>query len=126
MPGAATEYRNSIYKNLHSGNKKDIALNDLKAFSELVLKYLDHTIAANKRNDNMYHTYNLMSVENGEEVTLGYLEEMLEGQVAVLSSGKLTHSECLEVMDALKASSLFREDQFSYILYIPTKNCPDL
>ena len=46
---------------------------------------------------------------------------MLEGQVAVLSSGYLSSKENLEVLDALKSSKLFREDQYSYILY-PDKN----
>ena len=46
---------------------------------------------------------------------------MLEGQVAVLSSGYLSSKENLEVLDALKSSKLFREDQYSYILY-PNKN----
>jgi hypothetical protein len=48
---------------------------------------------------------------------------MLEGQVAVLSSGALSAIESLEVMDALKASSLFRDDQYSYLLY-PDRQLP--
>ena len=42
---------------------------------------------------------------------------MLEGQVAVLSSGYLDAKETLDVLDALKQSKLFREDQYSYMLY---------
>jgi hypothetical protein len=42
---------------------------------------------------------------------------MLEGQVAVLSSGYLSSKEALEVLDGMKQSALFREDQYSYILY---------
>ena len=48
---------------------------------------------------------------------------MLEGQVAVLSSGVLSHAESLEVLDALRASRLYREDQRSYMLY-PNKELP--
>ena len=48
---------------------------------------------------------------------------MLEGQVAVLSSGYLSTKEALSVLDALKASELFRPDQYSYILY-PNKTLP--
>jgi hypothetical protein len=48
---------------------------------------------------------------------------MLEGQVAVLSSGYLSTSDALSVLDALKASKLFRPDQYSYILY-PNKTLP--
>ena len=42
---------------------------------------------------------------------------MLEGQVAVLSAGYLSSQEALAVLDGMKASALFREDQYSYILY---------
>jgi hypothetical protein len=48
---------------------------------------------------------------------------MLEGQVAVLSSGYLDTEASLAVLDALKASKLFREDQYSYVLY-PNKTLP--
>ena len=48
---------------------------------------------------------------------------MLEGQVAVLSSGYLSSQESLDVLDGLKNSPLFREDQYSYILY-PNKELP--
>jgi hypothetical protein len=51
------------------------------------------------------------------------LSEMLEGQVAVLSSGFLSAEQSLNVLDALKNSSLYRPDQKSYILY-PNKNLP--
>ena len=45
------------------------------------------------------------------------LHEMLEGQVAVLSSGALTPGESLALVETLRNSSLYRTDQNSYILY---------
>ncbi len=48
---------------------------------------------------------------------------MLEGQVAVLSSGQLSADESLELLEALKQSTLYRKDQNSYILY-PNKALP--
>ena len=48
---------------------------------------------------------------------------MLEGQVAVLSSGYLSVQEALELLDAMKESPLYREDQYSYILY-PNRTLP--
>ncbi len=33
------------------------------------------------------HSYNLMSIINNDEIKITHLYEMLEGQVAVLSSG---------------------------------------
>ena len=64
-----------------------------------------------------------MTVENDEEVSISYLPEMLEGQVAVLSSGYISGKDSLELLDALKSSALFREDQYSYTLY-PNKDLP--
>jgi hypothetical protein len=42
---------------------------------------------------------------------------MLEGQVAILSSGLLDGAESLRLLTAMRASALFRADQHSYILY---------
>jgi len=48
---------------------------------------------------------------------------MLEGQVAVLSSGFISGENSLELLNALKSSALFRPDQYSYLLY-PNKELP--
>lgn len=119
---AADDFRHQVYGNNFSGSKKKISRVDIREFLAIGLAYIDHTVAANKRTDNLYHAYNLMSAA-GDEVTVSYLSEMLEGQVAVLSAGSLSPQETLEVMNGLKASKLFREDQYSYILY-PNKNLP--
>ena len=85
------------------------------------MEYLEHSIDANKRTDNLYHAYNLMTVESDTEVSIDYLSEMLEGQVALLRAGYLSSKEILNVLDALKNSQLFRADQYTYMLY-PNKN----
>jgi hypothetical protein len=53
--------------------------------------------------------------EDGIEIT--YLYEMLEGQVAVLSSGYLSPEESLALLEALRQSALYTERQNSYLLY---------
>lgn len=113
---AASEYRHLIYNQRFSGNKTEVKTDTVKRFVQISLKYLDHSIVANKRKDNLYHAYNLMTIK-GDEIEISYLSEMLEGQVAVLSSGYLNAHESLDVLNALKQSSLFRVDQYSYILY---------
>jgi hypothetical protein len=122
LGGAASNYRNQIYKNGFKGTKQKHTVDGLKAFTQVCLDFIEHSIAANQREDKLYHAYNLMSVK-GNEVFISYLSEMLEGQVAVLSSGKLSAKESLEVLDALRNSSLYRKDQSSYILY-PNKELP--
>jgi hypothetical protein len=120
---AGSNYRTEIYENAFSSDKSLITKTELLDFFTITKEYLEHTIKANKRSDNLYHSYNLMTLVNDSEVAISYLPEMLEGQVAVLSAGHLSSKEALEVLDAMKKSALFREDQYSYILY-PNKELP--
>ncbi|MGL2986458.1 hypothetical protein ACSVH5_02580 [Flavobacterium sp. RSSA_27] len=119
---SASKYRLHIYTYGFSGQKQVLDIADLKEFSAITLQFLDHTIAANKREDQLFHAYNLMSVVN-DGISVSYLSEMLEGQVAVLSSGYLSANEALQTVDALRKSALYRADQNSYILY-PNKELP--
>lgn len=120
---AGSAYRDKIYRNGLSGRRVGLATSELVEFFESALKHVDHTIRANKRKDHLYHAYNLMKVENGEEISIRRLYEMLEGQVAVLSSGYCSAAESLEVLDALRKSAMYRKDQMSYILY-PDRQLP--
>ena len=119
---AGSNYRNQVYTQKFSGEKKNISVSDLSAFINTSLQFLEHSIKVNKRNDNLYHAYNLLSYEESG-IKISYLSEMLEGQVAVLSSGYLSADESLQLLDALRQSSLYRKDQNSYILY-PNKALP--
>jgi hypothetical protein len=119
---AASDYRQHIYQNGFEGTKEEITLTELKFFTGVCLDFTEHSIRANQRPDKLFHAYNLMTAADNE-VSVLHLSEMLEGQVAVLSSGYLSSEQALEVLDALKSSALFREDQYSYILY-PNKRLP--
>ena len=114
---AGSEFRNKIYDQGFQNKVQSISKKNLQQFIIVSLDYLEHSIDANQRKDKLYHAYNLMTVESDTEVSISYLSEMLEGQVAVLSSGYLGGKESLQVLDALKSSALFREDQYSYLLY---------
>jgi hypothetical protein len=115
-------FRQSIYKNGFSGKKAMLTKEEVLGFLDVSIKFIEHSIDANKRPDGLYHSYNLMSANN-DSVSVSYLPEMLEGQVAILGSGYLSAKESLNVLDSLKNSKLFREDQYSYILY-PNKDLP--
>jgi hypothetical protein len=119
---AGSEYRQKIYIVGFSGIKNFISAKEIVQFLDLNMKFIDKSIRRNKRSDNLYHSYNLISF-NEEGVTIRRLYEMLEGQVAVLSSGLLEPYEVNEVLDALKSSAMFREDQYSYMLY-PDRQLP--
>ena len=118
---AGSNFREQIYNNAFTGRKSELAISDFKDLVKISLEYLEHSINANKRSDNLYHAYNIMTVTTENGVSVSYLDEMLEGQVAALSSGYLSSKENLAVLDGLKQSKLFRDDQYSYILY-PFKN----
>ncbi|RNC86163.1 MAG: hypothetical protein ED557_03660 [Balneola sp.] len=119
---AGEKYRNQVYGGF-SEKQESITSKDLDSFFDAALKHIDHTIEANKRDDNLYHSYNLMGVKKDGGIGIRYLYEMLEGQVAVLSSGKLEVAETIELLKALRQSSLYRKDQHSYILY-PDRQLP--
>ena len=117
LGNAGSDFRAQIYSHAFSGRKSNLSFDRLKKFVRLSKSYLEHSINANRRSDNLYHAYNLMTVNSDNSISISYLSEMLEGQVAVLSSGYLDGKETLKVLDALKQSKLFRKDQYSYLLY---------
>jgi len=119
---AGSDYRSKYYTQGFSGECVQIPATDMIAFLNLALQYVEHTLIANKRNDNLYHAYNILHL-NDDGASIGYLYEMLEGQVAILSSGLLSGEEALELLESLRHSQLYRPDQHSYILY-PDRNLP--
>ncbi|MEM7102715.1 MAG: hypothetical protein AAF502_06220 [Bacteroidota bacterium] len=113
---AGSNYRAKIYSSNFSGGRLNLSLEEIRQLVDLCIEYTEHTIDDNQRNDKLFHAYNLMSAEDGG-VSIDRLNEMLEGQVAVLSSGYLSGKAALEVLNGLKNSKLFRDDQYSYLLY---------
>jgi hypothetical protein len=120
---AGEDYRWNYYSSGLSGEYASLKMSELVAFLELAQQFAEHSLRANKRNDNLYHAYNILHVTD-EKATVGNLYEMLEGQVAVLSSGMLSGEESLALLDSMRNSKLYRADQHSYILY-PDRVLPD-
>jgi hypothetical protein len=121
LGNAGSDFRNITYKGF-SGKKTSVTKQYLIEFFKTAQVFMDQSIAVNKRADRLYNAYNLLTI-SGDEFKIRHLYEMLEGQVSVLSSGKLSPEEALEVLDTLRKSKLYREDQESYILY-PDKRLP--
>ncbi len=118
----AEAYRASLYTEGLSGRSDTVPVDGLMAFLRLVLEYFDRTIELNRRDDGLYHAYNVLDISN-EAISVERLDAMLEGQVAVLSSGALSAAESLSVLGALRQSDMYRSDQHSYLLY-PNKVLP--
>ncbi|MBR5867185.1 MAG: hypothetical protein IKZ04_04665 [Spirochaetaceae bacterium] len=114
--------RETLYKNGFAEPAQKISRAQLLEILENIKKHAEKTISLNKREDGLYHAYNTMSISD-TDMELSYLQEMLEGQVAVLSSGQLSPQEALDVFNALRRSRLFESRQYSYMLY-PDKELP--
>ncbi len=119
---AASRYREQIYAHGFSSGQRSISVSTIASFFELALQQIDSSIRANRRSDGLYHAYNLIELDSNK-LRIHNLPLMLEGQVAVLSSGALSAEDSLQLLDALRASPLYRDDQDSYILY-PNKKLP--
>lgn len=113
---AGSDFRSGVYSDDFSGHRVALKTADLVEFLKLSLEYIDHTIEANRREDGLYHAYNLMTATK-DSVEVNYLYEMLEGQVAVLSSGYLSPEQALEVLTSLRNSAVYTPRQHSYLLY---------
>jgi len=113
---AGSDYRWKIYQQGFCGEFESISVSKLKSFLKLTRKFVEHSLQANQRADGLFHAYNILRLgRNTAEI--GNLYEMLEGQVAILSSGFLTPQEGLTLLSHLRESALYRADQHSYILY---------
>ena len=119
---AGSDYRSNCYSHGFSGELTQLPVPDMVAFLNLVLQYVDHSLRANKRSDSLYHAYNILHF-GPELASIGHLYEMLEGQVAILSSGMLSGEESLALLESMRHSKLYRADQDSYILY-PDRDLP--
>ena len=121
MGAVNDRYRARVYGGF-CGEKEALGKQHLQRFTGLALQFLDHSIADSRRADGLFHSYNLVQFGAGGHA-VEPLDEMLEGQVAVLSSGYLDSEAALVLLKALRASRLYREDQNSYILY-PNRTLP--
>jgi len=122
LGAAATAYRTIVYEAGLPETAVSLTGQTLADFLALAQRYVEHTLRANRRPDDLYHAYNILRLEDGE-TAVDHLYPMLEGQVAILSSGLLTPDEALALLRSLRHSDLYRADQHTYILY-PNRALP--
>jgi hypothetical protein len=121
---AGGAFRAAVYANGLSGAVAHVPVAELLAFLDLAQRHVEHALRANKRADRLYHAYNILHLSDGR-ASVAHLYEMLEGQVAILSSGLLSGEESVALLDSLRHGPLFRADQHTYILY-PDRALPGL
>jgi hypothetical protein len=119
---SASAYRDSLYSRGDLGAPVDLPAGEIHGLLEDALAAVDHSIAANRRADSLYHAYNIAEFD-GDALGVDNLYPMLEGQVAALSSGAVPAAEAVEVLEALYESAIYRADQDSFMLY-PDRNLP--
>ncbi len=121
LGGAFQGYRLEAYRRGLPGTVA-VPVTEVSALCTTALAFLDHAIQANRREDGLYHAYNILEI-TGEGAAVHPLYEMLEGQVAVLSSGSLGARETLHVLESLFASPMYQADRKSFLLY-PARELP--
>ncbi|MFA0233129.1 hypothetical protein AB4491_29680, partial [Vibrio sp. 10N.261.45.A7] len=128
---SAANYRERVYRINGFSGKTKVEKEAIVQLMGASLKVLDSTITNNLREDGLYNAYNILSC-SGESLMVEELYPMLEGQVAVLSSGLLSPKQAVELLDKLFASDMYRADQNSFMLYpdrelasFMDKNCLD-
>ena len=119
---AAAHYRARVYESEGFSAKVTRMPEDTLVLLDAALAAIDHSITTNRRDDNLYHAYNVLQRE-GDCVEVGSLYPMLEGQVAVLSSGAIAPEEACAVLEALFDSAIYRADQDTFMLY-PDRELP--
>lgn len=115
--------RNELYTKGYNGRDEIVTAKEIANILKTFNTHIEYTIKINKRADKLYHSYNTVKITD-KEMIVENLQEMLEGQVAVLSSGELSPAEAEEVVEALINSKMYEPAQHSFMLY-PDKVLPE-
>ena len=122
LGNAACKYRETVYSQNGFSSKVDCDIDVFKKLLGSCADVIDASILHNRRVDGMYEAYNTVDYTN-EKAAIDNLYLMLEGQVAALSSGTIPPDEAVTVIEQMFTSSLYRDDQKSFILY-PDRSLP--
>ena len=94
------------------------------AFCDVALRHLDHSIRANRREDGLYHAYNLMKVVGRTGSRSGACTRCSRARWRCSSSGALSARRGgRRSWTRCAPAALYRADQSSYILY-PDRRLP--
>ena len=120
---ALERYRNEV---VHPEDQEPVsyAANSVREFLDHSQGAIEQVLQSNQRKDGLWHAYNVLEIGR-EEKTMGLrrLPVMLEGQVAILSSGCLDSDESLSLLEALPSSDLRSQRHPTYLLY-PDRELP--
>ncbi|WP_225752815.1 hypothetical protein [Actinotalea sp. Marseille-Q4924] len=121
LGAAGTAYRSQVYGGF-DGHRVTLERDQVRSLLDTARRYVDSGLRANRREDGLFHSYNVLDLR-ADGAGVRRLQVMLEGQVAVLSSGLLGPEAARDLLGALRSSALYRADQHSYMLY-PDRDLP--
>jgi len=113
---AASRYRETVYRKETFSDMVQQPLSQVDEMLDDALAAIDHSIQQNRREDGMYHAYNLLHLSS-EAIEVEPLYAMLEGQVAALSSGAIAPAQAADVLETLFESDMYRDDLRTFMLY---------
>jgi hypothetical protein len=113
---AGEQHRRAVYSTAQTFGHETVTLDAVRELIAVALPAVDATLAANRRPDGLFHSYNLLELGDGT-ASVHHLDLMLEGQVSALSSGVLEPRDALLLLTTLRDGPLYRQDQNSYLLY---------
>ncbi|MEM9236114.1 MAG: hypothetical protein AAGB14_04995 [Verrucomicrobiota bacterium] len=114
---AAERHRKVIYSS-GPGEPAPMSMESILSFIGSARAALKSVLRANRRSDGLWHSYNILNIgKESQTMEIERLAIMLEGQVAILSSGILEPSEALELLELMPNSPLRSQRHQTYMLY---------
>jgi hypothetical protein len=121
---AASRFRETVYRQESPSGTVEQVADEVMAMLDDALAAVDHSIGTNRREDGLYHAYNLLDLDREQEAAaINTLYPMLEGQVAALSAGSIDPEKAVTALEALFESDIYRPDQKTFMLY-PDRHLP--
>ncbi len=123
LGNAASRYRTTLYT--HGLQEEPISLDAhaLVDFCKLASEAIQPTLLKSIREDGLVNSYTVLHSPKENSIEIEALQLMLEGQIAALDSNSLTTREAVNLLNALRNSSLYSNRHSSYLLY-PEKKLP--
>jgi len=120
---AYSTYRSRVYASWTEASNV-VEAERIDAFLSSAEAYLRCGTELNRRDDGLFHSYNVLSLKAGR-AEVSTLAPMLEGQVAVLDSGLLSADEVGDLVEEMYRSPLYVSDRNSFLLY-PDRELPSI
>ncbi|MFU8840835.1 MAG: hypothetical protein ACNA8R_08930 [Nitriliruptoraceae bacterium] len=116
LSSAAAAHRERVAE-VFDPTSTEVARDDLAGVLADALAHVRASVRAGRRDDGLYHAYNLLQLPDTDRAEVRHLPVMLEGQVAVLGSTALSPDEVAALVEELYRSPLYRADQDTFVLY---------